>query len=157
MSKSLKLKNYTTSVSADRTIVEIERLLANFGASAIMKEYATDATCISLSFKLNEKGIKLPANVEGVYEVMYGEKKKAYGTNKMQGRDTQAYNTSWRIIKDWLHAQLSLIASGQATPEQVLLPYIFDGKRTLYEAYKNGAIQLSSGNSDMNQRRLNHE
>ena len=38
----MTLKNYTTGVPADRTILEIERLLADFGASAIMKNYLKD-------------------------------------------------------------------------------------------------------------------
>lgn len=145
------LKNKTTCVSAERTISEIEQLLAQFGASAIMKEFNIDGRCASLSFKLGNKGFKLPANEEGVYEILFKEKRQSYKTNAMQERHKQAYNVCWRIIKDWLHSQLSLIASGQAQPDQVLLPYLFDGQKTLYEHYKDRTLQIGGGDAGNSQ------
>lgn len=137
-----KLKNYTTSVSADRSIMEIEQLLAGFGADKILKDYMTDGKCIGVSFKLNGMGYKLPANVEGVHGVLWGQKRERHGTNNMKNREDQSYRVAWRIIRDWLHSQLSLIASGQALPDQILMPYMYDGKKTLYESYKEGRLAL---------------
>ena len=140
-----ELKNKTTGIAAEKTIQEIEMLLSKFGATAIMKEYLKDGQCYSLSFKLKDKGFKLPANVEGVYANLYGEKRERHSRNGMSNRHEQAYRVCWRIIKDWLHSQLSLIASGQAQPDQVLLPYMFNGKQTLYEAYKSGTLRIGDG------------
>jgi hypothetical protein len=134
----MKLINYTTSVSADKSIIEIEKILSQFGASAVMKEFRTDGRIICLSFKLDGKGYKIPLNSEGVETVMY--KKGA----KKESQQLQAYRVACRIIKDWIHAQLSLIISGQAQPDQVLLPYLWDGKRTLYEAYRDGKLQIEN-------------
>ncbi|GAG95531.1 unnamed protein product, partial [marine sediment metagenome] len=47
-----------------------------------------------------------------------------------------SYRVAWRIIKDWTHAQLSLIASGQAQPLEIFLPYMFDGKLTFFEKFE---------------------
>jgi hypothetical protein len=126
--------------------------LSKFGADTIMKNYLSDGTCVALSFKLNGKGFKLPANQEGVYAVLY--KREGHQKNQMQNRRARAYNVSWRIIKDWLHAQLSLITSGQAQAEQVLLPFWFNGKQTLYEMFKNGTLQLGES-SDANGKNVN--
>jgi hypothetical protein len=139
-----KIKNYSTSVSAERSIAEIEKILALFGAEAIMKEYLADGRVRGLQFKLNNKIFKLPANVNGVREAIFAGKRKYYGRDTMKGRDTRAYNVTWRILKDWIHAQLSLIASGQAHPQEIFLPYLFDGERTLYQIYAEGRL-LTSG------------
>ena len=139
-----KLKNYTTEIPADKSIFEVEQMLASFGASAVMKQFLQDGKCYSMSFKLEDKGFKLPANAKGVYEVMYANMKERHGKNTMKNRDEQAYRVSWRIIRDWLHSQLSLIASGQAQPDEIMMPYTYDGKQTLYEAYKNGRLQLEA-------------
>lgn len=139
-----KLMNYTTTITAEKSIMEIEKMLSLFGASAIMKEYLEDGRLKSLSFKLQEKGYRIPANVEGVYEVLYKDKRVSGKRNAMMNRKVNADNVSWRIIKDWLHAQLSIIASGQAQPDEVMLPYMWDGKRTLYQAYKEGRLQLEN-------------
>jgi hypothetical protein len=146
-----ELKNKTTGIAAEKTIQEIEMLLAKFGASAVIKEYLQDGRCFSLSFKLKDKAFKLPANSEGVYAAMFGGKRQNHRRDAMANRDEQAYRTCWRIIKDWLHAQLSLIASGQAQPDQVLLPYMFNGKQTLYEAYKDGTLRLGDGSDKRGQ------
>ena len=51
-------------------------------------------------------------------------------------KQEQSERVAWRVIKDWLDAQLSLIYVGQAELEQVMLPYATDGKTTLYEKLK---------------------
>lgn len=138
--QKFNMKNYTTSVSAERSIAEIEKLLASFGATAIMKDYLEDARVHALSFKLEEKVFKLPANITGVQAILYKDKRAHHGRDVMKGREKRAYMVAWRIIKDWIHAQLSLISSGQAHPHEIFLPYMFDGKRTLYEVYVEGNL-----------------
>ena len=145
MYEEFKLKNYTTDISAERSIMEIEKMLSIFKASAIMKEYAGDGTVRSIVFKLNDKGYKLPSNCEGVRKILFVGKRVCGRRDAMRNRDIRAYNISWRIIRDWLHAQLSIIASGQAQPEQIMLPYMWDGKRTLYDAYTEGRLQIEEG------------
>lgn len=130
-----RLKNYSTTVPASRTISQIEKILASFGAEAIFKEYTSDGQAHKLSFKLGERVFKLPANIKGVYEVLYGEKQDYHGRDSMKKRDDQAYRVAWRILKDWIHSQLSLIHSGQAQPQEIFFPYMYDGKRTLYQKF----------------------
>jgi hypothetical protein len=142
MSKLFKMKNYTTSVSADRSILEIEQMLQKFGATAVMKEFLMDGRVNSMTFKIGEMAFKLPANVEGVHKVMFKEKRSSSRRDAMKNREEQSYRTAWRVLKDWIYAQLSIIASGQALPEEIMLPFMFDGKRTLYQAYKEGRLQL---------------
>jgi hypothetical protein len=133
MNNTFKLKNYTTGVPAEKSISEIETLLVQFGATQILKDYLSDGTVQAIMFKIGEHGFKLPANVEGVKKVLTAGKQVRYGRDMATGRDEQAKRTAWRMIKDWTHAQLSLIKSGQAQPEQALLPYMWDGTQTLYE------------------------
>jgi len=141
------IKNYSTEVPAARSISEIESILASFGATAIMKEYTEDGRARALSFKLKDEVFKLPANVNGVKEVLYSGRRGYYGRDSMKKREDRAYRVAWRIIKDWIHAQLSLIASGQAHPQEIFLPYLYDGTRTLYQAYVEGRL-LTQGTKE---------
>jgi hypothetical protein len=143
--KKFKLKNYTTEISAARTIAEIEELLLCFGASRIMKEISNDGKFTSIAFLIGNEGYKLPSNIEGVKQVLYSGKRGYHGRDNMQERYERAYRVAWRIIRDWLHAQLSIIASGQAAPDQVMLPYLFDGNRTLYDVYRAGGLKQLMG------------
>jgi len=136
VNKAFKMKNYTTDISADRSILEIEKFLTLFGAGAIIKEYTSDGRVHSLTFRLQDEAFKLPANVSGVKDILYKSTRSHYSSDGAKRREEKAYRVAWRIIKDWTHAQLSLIASGQAQPQEIFLPYLFDGKRTLFQKYE---------------------
>jgi len=138
--KKFNIKNYTTDVPAVKSITEIESTLAAFGAKAIMKEFSLDGKVQALSFRLEDKVFKLPADAEGVKKILF-EGKRDHGRKELiKSREDRAYRVSWRIIKDWIHAQLSLIASGQAHPQEIFMPYMFDGKRTLFQVYMEGNL-----------------
>ncbi|HEY2627025.1 MAG TPA: hypothetical protein VGI41_09785 [Candidatus Udaeobacter sp.] len=82
-----------------------------------------------------EIAFRLPANVEAVQRIL----KKQALTGKIPRRYAddieQATRTAWRILKDWLLAQLALIETGMATVEQVFLPYAQNASgQTVYEA-----------------------
>ena len=140
MKGKFNIKNYSTEVPAERSISEIEKILASFGAEAIMKEYTKDGKARALSFKLDSNVFKLPANVNGVKEILFSGRRGYYGRDSMKNREERAYKVAWRIIKDWIHSQLSLIASGQAQPQEIFFPYMYDGKRTLYQSYVEGKL-----------------
>ncbi len=136
MDIAFKMKNYTTEISADRSILEIEKLLTLFGAAAIIKEYTADGKVHSLMFKLANDAFKLPANVNGVKEILYKGTRSHHSSDGAKRREDRSYRVAWRIIKDWTHAQLSLIASGQAQPQEIFLPYMFDGKTTFFQRFE---------------------
>ncbi|GAI38670.1 unnamed protein product [marine sediment metagenome] len=141
-----KLKNYTTSVPAERSIGQVQALLIEFGAEKIMLE-AKDKRVfgVTFAFMVNGKLIpfKLPTNDDQVLEYIWNDYKKGksrYRKTKDDLRD-DAYNIAWRIIKDWVHAQLSIIAIGLVRPEEVFLPYLYDGSRTLAEKFTDGDLK----------------
>ena len=142
----MKLKNYTTRVPAAQSITEIEKILVQFGADKIMKDYREDGTINCLIFSLRGIGYKLPANVEKVYVVITKGRKII----SKASYEKQAERVAWRVLKDWVAAQLSLIEIGQAEWDQVLLPYAFNGEKTLYEIAKerrNGIAGLLGDSS----------
>ena len=137
--KKPNLRNYTTQISEEKTIMEIEQILARFGASAILKEYRGDGSVKSISFKvkmeLGEIPFKIPMNDKSVAqyrsEQFIGYTKK---NNVKNDLDT-ARRIGWRIIKDWIHSQLSIVQLGLVKVQEVFLPYMYDysKEKTFYE------------------------
>jgi hypothetical protein len=130
----MSILNYTTKVSADKTIAEIGRLLVKAKASAILTEYEPDGLPNAVSFRiLTEFGLltfRLPADVQKVYQVTVRDLNIP---RRMRTRE-QAARIAWRIVKDWVEAQLAMIEAGLVDAAQVFLPYTQDPNgHTLYE------------------------
>ncbi len=124
-----KLKGYTTSVPGEKSISEIEQLLLEFGAeNFIKKAEKCRFTGIMFTFPVNDKQLpfKLPANIEKVQTWLYREHMKKVPKSKKTIEDfgQAAYNVAWRIIKEWVHAQISIIATEMVTAEEVFMPYL---------------------------------
>jgi hypothetical protein len=143
MNKNFRIKNYETGISWQRTVAEIEELLVAIGAEAILKDYYGDGRIAALSFKYQKRGYRLPANSVKVAELL-----KSYPGFKramQQHREEQAERIAWRNIRDWFEAQVALIQTSQVEVAQIMLPYMWDGRETLYEKLKDRQFMLEPG------------
>jgi hypothetical protein len=144
-----KLLNYTTEVSASKTISEIQDALLRANATAIITE-ATNGTITGILFRIRtprgqELPFRLPAKVDEAYRVMYGHQpfyqKERYGQRWRE----QAQRTAWRIVLTWLRAQLSIIELELAKPEEVFLPYMLNRSgQTYFEALEQRQFLLEA-------------
>lgn len=128
----MPILNYTTEVPAERTVAEIQRILARAGAASARVDYAGgEPVSVSFLLMLSDRPLpfRLPADVDGVYRVLIKDKVPPRLRNR-----AQAQRVAWRVVKDWVEAQLALIQSGQASLAQLFLPHAVrpDG-RTLFE------------------------
>jgi hypothetical protein len=134
----MAILNYTTTISTDRTMGEIQRLLAKNGAREVSIRYddAGEPTAIRFVLVRDARPLhfQLPNRWQGVYAALQSDKKVQPRYRTVE----QALRVSWRIIKDWLEAQLALIEAELASPTEVFLPYaITDDGRTLAERYED--------------------
>ena len=64
----------------------------------------------------------------------------------VEARRQQATRVAWRILKDWIEAQLALLDTGMVELEEIFLPYMLQGDQTLYQALQAGNFKaLQSG------------
>lgn len=133
----MPLLNYTTKISAIRTAGEITTILTRAKVQAILQEFDKEGNLSALSFRINtEFGLmsyRLPGEAERVYKIICRDKILPYSKRSLE----QARRVAWRIVKDWIEAQLALVQCGLVDLEQVFLPYAqtADGQ-TLYEKLK---------------------
>ena len=137
----MPILNYTTSVPAMRTIGQIQGKLAEHGAQAVMMNYEQGRVA-SLAFQVDGPAgllsIKLPVDLKSTLKVMERD-----GLQRRYLTEDHAYRVSWRIIKDWLEAQMALLDTEMVKMEQIFLPYVMtkDGK-TVYEIMAGMNFQL---------------
>jgi hypothetical protein len=56
-----------------------------------------------------------------------------------------AERVAWRIVKDWLEAQLAIIKTEMVTLDQVMLPYMRgDNGATIYEIYRDQQLAIEA-------------
>lgn len=142
----MPLLNYTTKVPVSQSIREITASLVRGGASSIMQDYDSDGVIVSISFRLklqdNIIDFKLPSDFRAVQQILIDDRvERSFRTPE------HAQRVSWRITKDWVEAQMALLATKSVTMPQLFLPYAVgkDGK-TLYEQIAiNPSILLGSG------------
>jgi hypothetical protein len=132
-----KIKDYTTTIDSFRTIGEIQELLVSAGATGIAMNYE-NGLLKSLFFRLKIKDqefpFKLPTHADKVYLKLFAGRKMEHKLK--QDWEKQSLNIAWRIMKDWVEAQLAIIQLEQADALEVFLPYLSCGDKTFYELQK---------------------
>jgi hypothetical protein len=138
----MAILNYTTKIPVSRTLAEIHKKLANAGAIGILTDYENKEPC-GITFCMDTPHgkvyFKLPASIRGV--------SAALSRDKQYRDEPHAARVAWRILKDWIEAQLAIIEAGMAELSQVFLPYAQTKTgETVYEIASQRGITLLGGN-----------
>jgi hypothetical protein len=137
----MNLMNYTSTVPASRSISYIEAKLAGHGAKQIVKYYDEGCRVSSIAFMMMMEGIeipfKLPARVEKCELVLKSRVRKPRADTFKRIAE-QAERTAWKIVSDWIDAQMAMIELSQVEFMEVFLPYLFNctKNQTYFESIK---------------------
>lgn len=132
----MAILNYTTTIDAFKTVSEIEYILMKHKALSIMKNYDGESIT-GLSFLIDtgmqQVPVRLPVKVDECLKVLKREKQKSPRCNIKATRE-QAERVAWRILKDWVEAQMALLDIEMVRFEEIFLPYIETGNgQTVYQ------------------------
>jgi hypothetical protein len=132
MKKTLFME--TTGIAPNKSVAEIQELLAEYGASAVLIEYENnDVKAVSFKHKSDGEEIpyRLPSEWRGIRDLLSQKhKRKPY----KKDLDTEAKRIAWRQSRRWVEAQLAYLESRQVKFEQLFLPYrLINATETLYE------------------------
>lgn len=134
----MPIKNYTTKVSAAQSVAEIVGALAAHGAVKIQQDYDSGKP-VSIAFAIETpagmRGFCLPSSTDKVAAVLSRQKVKV-------DRE-QADRVAWRILRDWVMAQMAILETEMVSIDQVMLPYMVDDRgRTVYELYQSRQLLI---------------
>lgn len=137
------IKNYTTTMRADKIISDIQKLLITMGANGIMFDYDSDGKINGLQFRIvaegQTMGFKTPLEVDKTIALL--KEGRVYKT------DWHGYTVALKNLLDWLDASLAMIQIRMVKVEQLFLPYMINAQgKTLYEVIKDNKFLLPSGN-----------
>ena len=147
----VKIANATTEVPAEKSIAEIMAILTKHGATEIMSSYNA-GTAIGLTFVVPTKhgslAFQLPAHIDKVYSILINERYDAWKEDVKTRVHKQAERVAWRILKDWVRAQMAIVQTEMVTVEEVFLPYLQIRGKSLYQTLVDGQFkypQLKEG------------
>ena len=145
----MAILNYTTTVESFKTLSEIEHILVKHNAKSIMKNYDGESIT-GLSFLIDtgvqQIPVRLPVKVDECLEVLKKEKKNSPRSN-IKATMEQAERVAWRILKDWVEAQMALLDIQMVRFEEIFLPYIETGNgQTIYERLEEKQFLIETVN-----------
>ncbi|MBE2198108.1 MAG: hypothetical protein IAE79_05820 [Anaerolinea sp.] len=132
--------NYTTKVDIHKTLGEVQSVLAKAGARSISVDYDEQALPVAVTFivKIGTQYVnfRLPSNWEGVHRRIDRDQ----NVPKRLKTEEQARRVAWRIVKDWIEAQMAIVDAGLAVLPEVFLPYVVNPQTgvTLYQEFSKG-------------------
>lgn len=153
----MPIKNYSTVVPPDKSAAQIVALLVRKGATTISQKFNAAGELVAISFVIEVNGgpipFVLPVNVDGVAAALHRE--RPWNRNRNCGKEAYAIKlhaearwVAWRILRDWVEAQIAMIESGQVEMPQVFLPYATSASgHTVYQAFiEDTQRRLGGGN-----------
>ncbi len=157
----MPILNYTTTIPPERTIGQIHGILVGHGARSIMTDYNEQGTPIALKFLIDRPSgqlpIRLPANIDAVASILERDYQSKSKHRIYLNRDErakrfreQAQKVAWRIIKDWVEAQMAILDSEMVNIEEIFLPYMIgkNGQNMFKTLSQNNFYQLTEGQKD---------
>jgi len=145
------LLNYSTKIPALRTAGEVQGILAKHGAKAIMIQYDNEGRPEALTFNIKhdqqDLSYRLPITPAKALKVLEAQHQRGQLRHSQPKPDyEQAGKVAWRIIKDWVEAQMAILETEMVSMEEVFLPYMLgkEGK-TLYQVMSERGFYLPEG------------
>ena len=139
-----RIANYSTTVTALKSIGEIQGMLVAHGAKHILMDYDNEEP-VGLAFIIatpyGDTPFKLPASIDRVQAVLNKQRVRTQVSRELASR------VAWRILKDWIRAQVAILETDMVSVDEIFLPYMQIGKegKVLYEVMLDHHLQLPEG------------
>lgn len=137
-----KIANYSTTISSHKSVAEIQQMLATHGARRTMFENDETGEPVGIMFAVpgpngEDVAFRLPADWKRVQAVLKRQRVSASFST-----DQHARRVAWRIVRDWLRAQMAMIEADAVDLAEVFMPYMLTrGGETAYRLWQRGGLE----------------
>ena len=141
----------TTKIAPSRTVGEIQKILGEYGASAIRVDYEK-GEIIGVSFTVEIGGNQVPFRLPCRWKALFIAIKNSYDGKRHESEffekripewEEMAKRIAWRQILRWIEAQMALVETEMVKTEEVFMPYlILDKGQTLFERFQENGWQF---------------
>jgi hypothetical protein len=126
--------NYTTTIDAHKSVGEIQRILAAHGARGVLVGYDDAGNPVTLAFEIGASGAPFRYQLPCRHHAVWKQLQRDSRTTKAQRTEAQALRVAWRILKDWVEAQMAIVEAQMVDLREVFFAYsLTDNGQTMYE------------------------
>ena len=114
----------TTRIAPERTVAEIQQILASHGASAILMDFeAMKVSAVSFRYDVGGQQVpfRLPCRWQAVETMLRKSGKRPKSDDTFEA---WARRVAWRHILRWVESQMALAETGQVKVHEVFFAYI---------------------------------
>jgi hypothetical protein len=133
----------TTRIKAERTVSEIQSILARYGATAILLDYVgMQVSSVSFRYRVeqNEIAFMLPCRWQNLETVLRQSGKRPKSDDTFEG---WARRVAWRQVLRWVEAQMAMVETGMVKVHEVFLPYAQDHTgKTVFEKLEGNQFKM---------------
>ncbi len=146
----MAIKNYTSGVNVERSLMLIEKLLIDVGATNISKSINEQKEIDGIIFMIVVEGrsmlFKLKARTDEVFKILWRDVSPRSAA-KVETKDKireQALRTAWKLLFDRIQMDATDIKLGQMELLEVFLTRAYDMQNnlTFFEKLKGDGFKL---------------
>jgi hypothetical protein len=136
----------TTRINEQRTVAEIQAILAEHGAQQVLLSYSgRNVEAVSFKYPIDGESIPfhLPCRWRELETLLRKSGKRPRYDDTFEG---WARRVAWRQVLRWVEAQFALIGTNMVKVQEVFLPYAqhSDGTTVFERIEKKGFAQLEN-------------
>ena len=140
---SVTLFMETTRIAPERTVQEIQSVLARYGAGAVLLDYtAGQVAAVSFKYMVADREIafRLPCRWENLAQVLKDSGRRPRSDDTLEA---WARRVAWRQILRWVEAQFAMVETGMVKVQEVFLPYAqTKGGATVFESLEKTHFKM---------------
>lgn len=133
----------TTRIAPERTVSEIQGVLARHGANAILMEYeAMSVSAVSFKYPVDGQDVpfRLPCRWREVETMLRKSGKRPRSDDTFENWSRRV---AWRIVFRWVEAQMAFVESHMVKVQEVFFPYIqTQNGKTIFEIQEKRGFSL---------------
>ncbi len=130
----MPIKNYTTTIDAEKSVSQLQDLLRKKGARRVLVDYDEKGRPEAVAFELElaqPEGVpfRLPFQIRARPEAM---KRCLWADEDVPRRYRtleQAERVAWRLVYNWIDVQMAFVEAGQAAMAEPLLGFAISTHR----------------------------
>ncbi len=127
----MPIKNYTTTIAAEKSALQLQDLLRRKGARRVLVDYDEKGRPEAVAFEvelaqMQSLPLRLPFQIRARPEAI---ERRLKSVDRRYRTLEQAERVAWRLVYNWIDLQMAFVEAGQAEMAELMLGFALSTRR----------------------------